>query len=826
MTRRWAGWLLIWIVGTALFPILETDLVPILGASVSPVPGAEAQPPSSPAGWPTYTGPNQTYSVAYPPGWQVQVVFENPPTESYLIRRRLAFHDPNSTPLEAMSVLIDVWDKDPALPLNQWLAIVEGITGPVNNVTGSVEPNAVLAGQQAWVRMEPGGCGVRPLVAAYLPYGGRIYKIHLRAVDGPAILEIYEAMLRSISLSGVEPARSQPTLLPDLQALVPLACGTNLCPSTCWGQCTFAATNEGCCGYHPVPYWQCSKECVEDPGGESQPGDFLGNCVWWGAYTRRDVGALASGNAENWAISVRQTGQLPVDETPKVGDIVVHPGTSLNHVAYVVWVSPDRQTYKMSDMGWCSDCGPTFEETKLRTVDDDDEFIHCQGDPPIPTVDWRFTNCPFGWTPSKGFAGSSLNGITWRLDPAADPAADPTLLSPLLSVPATDYSQLRIQMANQALQTAGKVYFATATDPTFDEGRAVPFTTVNDGLSREVTVDMASHAQWQGTITRLALLPVPVGNADGSDDWIEIDRIRLANQTPVTPVAYVYLPLVVRTEPLPNQPPYPPSEPSPADGATGLPITLTLSWAGGDPDGDVVTYDVYLDPAAGPLETLVCSRTLTTTCDPGPLGENTPYAWRVRATDEHSATTTGPVWAFTTVPTGCVDLIANGGFEDTAGWEIPSTPYPAAYSQAQAHGGSRSMRTGILDPAANKYSYSSIRQLVTIPEGASSATLRAWLYPLSEEAAASYLPPPESFLAGDAQYVLVLNPANQWQERIFWQRRDDRDWIFYEVDLLDYAGQTIKLQFGTLNDGAAGVTAMYVDDVSLQVCTAPLPPAP
>jgi hypothetical protein len=811
MTRRWAGWLIIWGLGIALF------LGPETGVGLAT--GVEAQPPSSPAGWPTYTDPGQAYSVAYPPGWQVRVLFENPPGEPYLIRRRLAFHDP----AESVSVLIDVWDKDPALPLDQWLATVEGISarvgdaiGPVENATGPVEPNAVLAGQQAWVLVQPGGCGVRPLVAAYLPYGDRLFKIYLPVADSPASLETFEAMLRSFSLAGVDPARAQPTELPDLQSLLPLTCGTNLCPSTCWGECTFAAINEGCCGYHAVPKWQCSKECVGD-----QPAGFLGNCVWWGAYTRPDVGALASGNAEEWATSVGKTGQLPVDTIPKVGDIVVHPGTSYNHVAYVVWVAPDRLTYRMSDMGWCSDCGPTFEEAKLRTVDDDDKFIHCKGDPPIPTDDWRFTTCPFGWTPSQGFAASSLNGATWRLDPATTPASAPLLLSPLLSVVADDYDQVRIQMANHALETTGKVYFATAASPTLSESRAVPFTTVGDGLSREVTVSMADHPQWLGTITRLALMPVPAGNGDGSDDWLEVDRIRLANPTPVVPVAYVYLPLIVRIEPPPNRPPYPPSEPSPADGATGLPSALTLSWTGGDPDGDAVSYDVYLDPAASTLETLVCTGSLTTTCDPGPLGENTPYAWQVMATDEHGATTAGPVWAFTTVLTGCVDLIANGGFESDGAWEIPATAYSAAYSQAQAYGGSRSMRTGILDPAANKYSYSSIRQLVAIPEDASSATLRAWLYPLSNEAAAFHLPSPEALLDGDAQYVLVLNPANQWLERLFWQRRDDREWIAYEADLLDYAGQTIKLQFGTLNDGAAGVTAMYVDDVSLRVCSPP-----
>jgi hypothetical protein len=55
------------------------------------------------------------------------------------------------------------------------------------------------------------------------------------------------------------------------------------------------------------------------------------------------------------------------------------------------------------------------------------------------------------------------------------------------------------------------------------------------------------------------------------------------------------------------------------------------------------------------------------------------------------------------------------------------TAYKAKYSTAQAHGGSRSTRIGIVDPGDNVYSYSSARQLVTIPDDGSSATLRSWL---------------------------------------------------------------------------------------------------
>ena len=43
----------------------------------------------------------------------------------------------------------------------------------------------------------------------------------------------------------------------------------------------------------------------------------------------------------------------------------------------------------------------------------------------------------------------------------------------------------------------------------------------------------------------------------------------------------------------------------------------------------------------------------------------------------------------------------------------------------------------------------------------------------------------------------------------------------HQFDLLGYAGQTIKLQFGVYNNGGGGVTGMYLDDASLELCFAP-----
>ena len=181
----------------------------------------------------------------------------------------------------------------------------------------------------------------------------------------------------------------------------------------------------------------------------------------------------------------------------------------------------------------------------------------------------------------------------------------------------------------------------------------------------------------------------------------------------------------------------------------------------------------------------------------------------------------------------CSDRLRNGGFETDDAWNLPITAYQAAYSTAQQHTGARSVRTGIVDAADNRFSYSSAAQTVLIPTDTQTATLSLWLYAVSTEGdlstAASAVDDaavqavangvaPATPLAGDRQYVLLLNPQNTVLARLWWTRSDARSWQQVTFDVRAYAGQTVRVQVGAYNDGANGVTALFVDDVALVAC--------
>ena len=98
---------------------------------------------------------------------------------------------------------------------------------------------------------------------------------------------------------------------------------------------------------------------------------------------------------------------------------------------------------------------------------------------------------------------------------------------------------------------------------------------------------------------------------------------------------------------IPNSPPCKPDSPSPIDGATDVDINVDLSWSGGDPDGDPVTYDVYLEKDDSTPDIRVSNDQVREAFDPV-VDYGSHYYWKITATDEKGATTDGDVWDFRT----------------------------------------------------------------------------------------------------------------------------------------------------------------------------------
>jgi hypothetical protein len=97
----------------------------------------------------------------------------------------------------------------------------------------------------------------------------------------------------------------------------------------------------------------------------------------------------------------------------------------------------------------------------------------------------------------------------------------------------------------------------------------------------------------------------------------------------------------------PNHAPNTPSNPTPKNGTTNVPINQQLSWTGGDQDsGDTVTYDVYFGTTSPPPK--VVSNQSVASYNPGTLSYTTKYYWKIVAWDNHGLSAIGPIWQFTT----------------------------------------------------------------------------------------------------------------------------------------------------------------------------------
>jgi hypothetical protein len=150
------------------------------------------------------------------------------------------------------------------------------------------------------------------------------------------------------------------------------------------------------------------------------------------------------------------------------------------------------------------------------------------------------------------------------------------------------------------------------------------------------------------------------------------------------------------------------------------------------------------------------------------------------------------------------ELLINGGFETDEGWVFGDTPVRGSYDTSVKLSGNRSARLGTVS-GPDIFSYSSVWQRVTLPAEANQITLRANIYPISQDQP-----------GGDVQQIMILNERFRVMRTLSTGLSNSQSWQPVSYDLSDLRGRTIYVYFSVVNLGRTGrPSAMYVDDVSL-----------
>ena len=174
----------------------------------------------------------------------------------------------------------------------------------------------------------------------------------------------------------------------------------------------------------------------------------------------------------------------------------------------------------------------------------------------------------------------------------------------------------------------------------------------------------------------------------------------------------------------------------------------------------------------------------------------------------------------TPLPAGCVqsEALSNGDFEGVlngqTNWTVGESPVPPVLSN-QPSGGSWSLRLGNPPGSGtqNILSYSSVRQFIELPSGATSASLRWNHLSRSQDPTA-----PNPAAASDRQELILLSSSLTTEGILYRSRAENAAWETVTADLTPYLDGSYYLYFNVYNDGNGRRTWMFLDDVQLVVC--------
>lgn len=152
----------------------------------------------------------------------------------------------------------------------------------------------------------------------------------------------------------------------------------------------------------------------------------------------------------------------------------------------------------------------------------------------------------------------------------------------------------------------------------------------------------------------------------------------------------------------------------------------------------------------------------------------------------------------------CTNLLADGGFESGAGWSIQTTGNYGVLSDYLVHQGVRAAYLAGTDSAQD-----TVSATVTLPAN-QSASLNFWWQVHTEEEGSDY----------DGLTVLVADASGTPVKSLMALSNVDAvdTWQQSEIDLSEFAGQTIQLQFRAQTDETLS-TDFFIDDVALNTCS-------
>jgi len=166
-------------------------------------------------------------------------------------------------------------------------------------------------------------------------------------------------------------------------------------------------------------------------------------------------------------------------------------------------------------------------------------------------------------------------------------------------------------------------------------------------------------------------------------------------------------------------------------------------------------------------------------------------------------TVPGPT-ATPTLPPAPPALVSNGGFESGGfnPWVTGGVKLPVIATNP-VHGGSYAALLGA-NAGAEPLGDSTLSQAIAIPAGASSATLRFWYWPGSDDR-----------IYYDWQEAQVRSADGQTLAQVLRVCNNTQAWTQVTYDLTSFKGQTIQLWFNVHGDGYGDRTYMYLDDITI-----------